>query len=382
MIKGFVLFNGGKIPFVISDYRMDLFTDDDLLHKFTKKYNFKTNYTLQGQYFRNGITGQPATFLVEYSLGASCFLRGYVINKQTSDGTYDAIGIQSPFLDDIFRYKYEYLDMVRAGINLALAPKDVYELPFSMNNLQYELVFRVGHNNHLGLLEDFARNGEFHLTLHTKNIQECYDIATVLHRLTMFMTSHAEVQFKRISLYKNNTNVGWFYCPYVSEEAISVYSGFFHDLDVMKYIPKILNNVALDSGNRITQSIPLGHIRNFDSISSPQRFVEQIMAFEYLFDKLEPKKAQDSSFPLKKELEYMFNQFPQLLATTNFTAEEVSEKIKETRRTIAHGYAYYYDFNGDSLSQYQMVLLDRLIRDMSLLWCGFTKDEIDAYPIC
>ena len=36
---------------------------------------------------------------------------------------------------------------------------------------------------------------------------------------------------------------------------------------------------------------------------TPQRFVEQIVAFEYLFDKLEHKKAQNLQFPLKKELE-------------------------------------------------------------------------------
>ena len=79
----------------------------------------------------------------------------------------------------------------------------------------------------------------------------------------------------------------------------------------MKYIPKLLNNIALDSGNKITQSIPLGHLGNFDSMFTPQRFVEQIVAFEYLFDKLEHKKSlKISNFTFKKELEYMFNEYP------------------------------------------------------------------------
>ena len=360
---------------------MELFTDDGSLSEFAKEYNFKKDYTLCGQYFRNGIQGQPATFLVDYSMGSTCYLRCYIIHMVTSEGVYDSIGLQSPFLDDVFRYKYVYLDQVRAGANLALEPKDAYKIPFDMDDLSYELVFRIGHDNRLGLLEDFDRKGELLLALHRNDIQECYAITIVLHRLAMFLTSHADAPFKCITLYRNGLKAGWFYCPYVSEDALSGYDGFFHELDVMKYIPKILNNIAKDSGNKITKSIPLGHLGGFDATFLPQRFVEQVMAFEYLFDKLDHQKAQNSKFPLKKELEMMFNEFPQLLENTNFTAEVVSEKIKEIRRTIAHGYAYYYDFKDDPIAQYQIILLDRLIRNMSLLWIGFTKEEIADYPI-
>lgn len=61
-----------------------------------------------------------------------------------------------------------------------------------------------------------------------------------------------------------------------------------------------MQNIALDSGNKITQSIPLGHLGDFNSMYTPQRFVEQVMAFEYLFDKLDHKNAQSPKFPLKK----------------------------------------------------------------------------------
>ena len=37
MLKGFISFGEGKIPFVVEDYRMELFTDDDLLEEFTKE---------------------------------------------------------------------------------------------------------------------------------------------------------------------------------------------------------------------------------------------------------------------------------------------------------------------------------------------------------
>ena len=381
MVKGFIFFHDGKIPFVIDNYRMELFTDDKLLEDFTKEYNFKTNYILQGQYFGIGKHGQKATFLVERSMGRTCYLRCYIINMLASEDGYDTIGLQSPFLDDVFRYKYNYLDMVRSGINLAVDLKDIYKVPFVMNGNQYELSFRIGHNNNLGFLEDFDRKGELIIPLQIYEIQECYDISMVLYRLAMFMTSCTEVPFKRITLYKKGLVAGWFYCPLISEETVSCNDVQFFKFDVMKYVPKILNDIALDSGNKITQSVPLGHLGNFDSLFSPQRFVEQVMAFEYLFDKLEHKKAQNKKFTLKNELECMLNEFPQLLSNSKLSSDSVSEQIKEIRRTIAHGYAYYYDFKNDSNIQYLLILLDNLIRNMSLLWIGFSKEEIAGFLV-
>lgn len=303
----------------------------------------------------------------------------YIVYTFNKDETYDRIGIQSPSLDAVFGYEHKYIEMVRSGINLALEPKKVYTIPFDMNKQKYELIFQIGHNHRLGLLEDFDRKGELILPLHTNEIQECYDIAIVLCRLAMFMTSHTDILFKRITLYRKEVSVGWFYCPFISEDAVDRYNGLFYEFDIMKYIPKLLNNIALDSGNKITQSIPLGHLGNFDSMFTPQRFVEQIVAFEYLFDKLEHKKAQNLQFPLKKELEYMFNEYPQLLSQTNLSAEKVSNQIKEIRRTIAHGYAYYYDFKNDRSSKYLMILLDKLIRCMSLKLIGFSNDDISNF---
>ena len=46
MVKGFIFFRDGKIPFVIENYCMELFTDDSLLDDFCKEYNFKENYIL------------------------------------------------------------------------------------------------------------------------------------------------------------------------------------------------------------------------------------------------------------------------------------------------------------------------------------------------
>lgn len=64
MDKGFVYFNDSKIPFVIENYRMELFTDEPILNDFCKEYNFKGNFILLGQCFYNGGSGRNATFFV------------------------------------------------------------------------------------------------------------------------------------------------------------------------------------------------------------------------------------------------------------------------------------------------------------------------------
>ena len=61
MVKGFIFFRDGKIPFVIDNYRMELFTDEKLIEDFIKEYNFKTNYILQGQCFGIGKQGQSVS---------------------------------------------------------------------------------------------------------------------------------------------------------------------------------------------------------------------------------------------------------------------------------------------------------------------------------
>lgn len=150
----------------------------------------------------------------------------------------------------------------------------------------------------------------------------------------------------------------------------------FFKFDVLKYIPKILNNIALDSRSKITQSIPLGHLGNFENLFSPQRFIEQVMSFEYLFDKLDHKNAQNKRYPLKMELETMFNEFSQLLLKSKLSSNKISDEIKELRRNISHGYVYYYDFNNNQRIKHLIVLLDRLIKCMSLKYIGFSIDEI------
>ena len=382
MIKGFISYKSGKIAFVIENFRMELFSENNnSLDSFINEYRLEQEFILCGQCFRFGTQGQTINFLVEYMLGSTCYLRCYLINSIGSDSIFDTIGFQSLFLDDVFRYKYNYIDKSRAGENLSVKSQSVYKFNFSMNNRQYGLEYRIGQDTRLGLLEDFDKRGELLVSLHTNEIQEYNDITIVLYRFAMFMISRADVPFKEIILYKNGIKNGWFYCPLVCESASSFKEVAFGDFDVMKYIPKILNNISLDAGNEIKNSIPLGHLKNHELLFSPQRFIEQVISFEYLFDKLDRKRARSHGVTLKEELKIMFDKFPQLLNNTNITSEMASEKIKEIRRVITHGYSYYYDFMDDSKLQFLILRFDELVLKMSLTWIGFTDEEIKDYPL-
>ena len=382
MIKGFISYKSSKIAFVIENFRMELFSENNnLLDSFINEYRLEQEFILYGRYFGLGKKKKKITFLVEYILGNTCYLRCYLINSIGSDSIFDTIGFQSLFLDDVFRYKYNFIDKSRAGENLSVKSQSVYKFNFSMNNRQYGLEYRIGQDTRLGLLEDFDKRGELLVSLHTNEIQEYNDITIVLYRFAMFMISRADVPFKEIILYKNGIKNGWFYCPLVCESASSFKEVAFGDFDVMKYIPKILNNISLDAGNEIKNSIPLGHLKSHELLFSPQRFIEQVISFEYLFDKLDRKRARSRGVTLKEELKIMFDKFPQLLNKTNITSEMASEKIKEIRRVITHGYSYYYDFMDDSKLQFLILRFDELILKMSLTWMGFTDEEIKDYPL-
>ena len=130
MVKGFIIYKNGKIPFVIDKYRMELFTDDKILNDFMQEHNKKRNYILSGVYFSLGTEPRKITILVEHSLGSTCYLSCYIVENLHVKEGYDEIGIQSSYLDDVFRYKYNYIDLSRTGINFAVDIKEVYSIPF------------------------------------------------------------------------------------------------------------------------------------------------------------------------------------------------------------------------------------------------------------
>lgn len=151
------------------------------------------------------------------------------------------------------------------------------------------------------------------------------------------------------------------------------------DFNVMKYVPKIIENLAKELGNRITESVTLGHIENYESMFTPQRFIEQIMAFEYLFEKLEPEKAEQRNFHLIDELELMLGVFPDVIAGVRKSTRKIADEIKNLRVDIVHGHAYYYDFANDHNIQYYMLMLDKLIERMNLKLVGFNDEEIKTF---
>lgn len=260
---------------------MELFTDDPLLDAFTKEYNFRTNYVLTGECFSLDVTSQKIVLNVEQTMGHTCYLTCFLINQIGRDNQFDSITFESDLLDCIFRYKYNYLDIARAGTNLAVESKEVYRIPFSIDTKPYELKYIIGRRNRLGILESFKTSGRTVVSLSSTDLKECYKIVTLLERFMKFVSNSSDVYFQRITFTDGDLPAAFFYCKSVSEKSSKGIDIFYHDFDVMKYTPKIIENLAKEPGNRITQSITLGHIGNFESSFTPQRFIEQIMAFEY-----------------------------------------------------------------------------------------------------
>lgn len=161
MVKGFIIYKNGKIPFVIDKYRMELFTDDKILNDFMQEHNKKRNYILSGVYFSLGTEPRKITILVEHSLGSTCYLSCYIVENLHVKEGYNEIGIQSSYLDDVFRYKYNYIDLSRTGINFAVDIKEVYSIPFEMGDNTYNLKYCIGHNGNLGLLAGLYDKDEF-----------------------------------------------------------------------------------------------------------------------------------------------------------------------------------------------------------------------------
>jgi len=379
MLKGLIDYQNEKIPFIIDNYQMNLFSEKDLVTLFVKEYNFKTNYILTGQCFDEGNTPRDITLLVEKSMGCTCYLTCFIVNNLSSYNKIDTICFESRLLDSIFRYKYHYLDLSRAGVNLAAEQTEIYSIPFSICGSTYELKYLIGQNNRMGLLESFRMCGKTSVLLQTAQIQECYRITLLMNRFSKFITSTADVTFERITLSANEFTAADFYCKCVSNNSAVDMDVLFYEFPVMKYTAKILDNLALELDSKITKSIPLGHITNYDNLYTPNRFLEQITAFEYLFEKLEPEKAKNNKFSLKIELKLMFDAFPEILNGVRISSDEIANRIKELRRNIVHGYAYYYDFNNDSNIQFCIIKIADLIQRMSLKLIGFDNSEISDF---
>lgn len=379
MLKGFINYKSEQIPFAMENYQMELFSsNEELLNEFMKEHNFQSDYILHGVYFRIGTTPQSITMLIKESTANTCYVSCYCVNLIGKESQFDSISFQSRQLDGVFRYRYNYIDYIRQGENLSVAQKEIYKFPLKIGDDACKLVYKIGLEEKWGLLEDFEKWGETVVIFphDSTDIKKCYEITSLMERFVRFMAPFADVAFRMVTLLKDDRPVAHFYCNIISNQPMSDYDTFFHDLDVMKYVPRILANLALDLDNKITQSMNVGHIGGFEEQYAPRRFVEQMQVFEYLFEKLEPQKARKKDFPLQKELELMLNYFPSVQTWYRCDSSQMAGRIKELRRTIAHGYAYYYEFGDDIEIKRCMIVMDHLIKCMNLRVVGFNNKEI------
>lgn len=72
----------------------------------------------------------------------------------------------------------------------------------------------------------------------------------------------------------------------------------------------------------------------------------------------------------------MLSCFPSVSVWYRCDSSKMAERIRELRRTIAHGFAYYYDFADDIEIKRCMIVMDHLIKCMNLQVAGFNEQEI------
>lgn len=381
MHKGFIDYRNTKIPFVIDDFKLELFSQDDILDTFMQEYRTSKNFLLTGECILFGKSARKIILLVEdfsaYLFNLSC----YIIHRFERAEAYDEICFRSQVLDSIFQYKYHYLDLCRAGSNLNSSENIVYAVPFDINTDKHTLTYKIGSTHILGMLEKFDNVGKTSITLSQSDIYECRQLVLLMERLSSFLTSCPRITFNHISLFNKGFPEATFYCKQVCDDAFLDFDIIFYQFSVDTYIPRILQHLAAENDTKITKSIPLGHLGEYNSPFTPQRFIEQVIAFEYLFEKLENKKAKDKKVHLKDELKFMIDEFPQIVDGTHHTSDSLADSIKELRRTITHGYEYFYTFAHDDEKKLLVIKLAKLIRCMSLRLMGFSNDEIKNYKI-
>lgn len=377
VVKGYICFKDKEIPFVINNYVLELFYNDEAtIADFCKEYNRKKNYILIGKIYEPGGNYRKSECLVEYSLGTICYLTCYTLSNSPLNIEYDRIVFESDQLDSIFRYKYNYLDLSRKGVNFSSEAKTMHEITFLMDSKNYELKYIIGNDFKMGLLEKFEMIGRTVVDLNDCTICECSKLIRLMHRLLIFMVNPGEVCFTNIKLLKDNHLVGFVYCNLLKEEHTWANDIKFYEFDVDAFLPRIVQNLALDINQKITRSVPLGHLIENSIPYKPNKFIEMINSFEYLFEKLEPEKARKKEYTLKKEMEEMFNAFPFILSDNIYSSSKVSKELKELRINIVHGYEYYYEIE-DSKNQFCVMKLEWLLRAMSLRLMNFSDEEIN-----
>lgn len=89
MLVGFVHYNDEEIPFALDKYRLELFSSGKQVSEFAKEYNHKTDYLLHGSLIDGKVISRGVTFLVERSMGGTCYLRCYVCSMLPTEKEYD-----------------------------------------------------------------------------------------------------------------------------------------------------------------------------------------------------------------------------------------------------------------------------------------------------
>lgn len=383
MKKGFINFNDTKIPFILDkEYKLELFGEPHILSSFSKTYNFKKDYVLSGQCIDNGYMEREIILTVKYSISNICYINSYAIANSNKKLCFDEIIFSSKMINDIFQFNYNARQLSEKGVDLTKTLTTIYSDTFLIGDTKYDLKYSIGGRKIWPFpLDRMKINGELSISSLKSDILECSKICILIERFIKFMCAYADIIIDKIILMSNNFPIGHLYFNFKNKTDYHSDEIFFLETTPQSYCSKILDNLSLNLSNNISVSIPLGHIRNNTNKQSPQRFIEQIFSFEYIYAKLNPgEKSKRKQKSLEEKLKKYFDEYNDIINLKTFSAKKnYPNLIKELRRQITHGEKYYYEFKEYEEEYTYMIILDSLIEAMSLSYMGFTHTEIKKF---
>lgn len=378
ILNGFIYENEKKFGFSLYDFSLKLFSDiSDDISEFSREHNFKKDYILKGTIFKGNFIPQDILLLIDYSMGASCFVKSYIVSDLSEIKNFDSIVIYSDLLDDIFRYRHILLDRFKKEKDKTFSLNESKEESYNFicNSKQHDFNFYVGNKFERGICSLFKLCGKYEIT-NVDNIIDATHIITSLYKYMVFLSQHSNVGIDMMYLHSNNNRVASFYLKEFSSNYTNQIAEYQINKNILTFSSKILNNICLDLGAELNNSIPIKHIKNFNNHFSPIRFIEQVYSFEYLFNRVYPKSISNltEKAELKSKLKFAMTHNKDYIDIKEESILTFANEIKELRRHIMHGHIYVEEIN-DKQKRY-LILMDDLLKFMSFRLIGLSELEI------
>lgn len=381
MHNGFIFFNNIKIPFAIDsdNIHMQVFSDNESdIKSFLNSYAHKQDFVLKGNVFNAFSFKRDIFCFVSSFKGKLAILNSFATLDCLEGKNVDKICFQSSLLDDIFQYKYRFLELARGNVNISNHPVVTEHFDFSFNNEKKTAEFLVGQDSKFGFMNTFKHSGVLEVGFSFSEIDSLFSLVTLVKRYVIFLTSFLNISFSDIFLTKKGLRIGTVFLP-LSKNENEKLDVLFFGFKNYSFSTKIIENLAIDLGSEIKQSIPLFHMKTEDNFFDPSRFLRQVMSFEYLYKRIEANNHKNKRETLSNKLCCMMRKFPDHFSNCNGKLFCLAKNIADFRNSIFHGGQLFYNREPNDNFGHFFFIMDSLIEKMSLLYLGLNEIDIDNF---